>query len=235
MKNIMRIFTATLLLLCVASSAIAALTITSVTPGTTVSPGTLNVPVTTSIVITFNNSVRWNTILDNGVYKITLHEDATGQVVPVTYSPTSNAASYTLTPQSSLKYNTVYRLFLDDRIREVGGTDRLNTDRYYYFRTEVNSDTIRPTVTPIYPGAGATNVPVDTAISALFSEDMNAATVVSPAASMTLSPAAGANTITYADKEANLTTGGNLSPGTTYTVTINNTVADLAGNTMSSN
>ena len=103
MKNIMRIFTATLLLLCVASSAIAALTITSVTPGTTVSPGTLNVPVTTSIVITFNNSVRWNTILDNGVYKITLHEDATGQVVPVTYSPTSNAASYTLTPQSSLK------------------------------------------------------------------------------------------------------------------------------------
>lgn len=235
MKKIMRIFTSILLMLCVASSAFAALTIDSVTPGATVSPGTTNVPVTTSIVITFNKNVRWNRILDNGVYKITLHEDATGQVVPVTYSPTSNDDSYTLTPQSSLKYNTVYRLFLDDRIRAESGSDTLGTDRYYYFRTEVNTDTIRPTVTPIYPGTGATNVPVDTAISALFSEDMDAATVASPAASMTLSPAAGVNTITYADKESNLTTGANLSPGTTYTVTINNTVADLAGNTMLSN
>ncbi|MDY0385115.1 Ig-like domain-containing protein [Trichlorobacter sp.] len=234
MKSITRIFTATLMMLCVASS-VWALSIDSVTPGTSTSPGDLNVPVSTSVVIDFDQTVRWNSIYNNGSYRITLHEDATGQVVPVTYSPTSNDDSYTLTPQSSLKYNTIYRVFISRYVKERWDNDTLGSDRNFYFRTEVASDTIRPSVTPIYPGAGATNVPVDTAISALFSEDMDTATVASPAVSMTLSPAAGANTITYADKEANLTTGVNLSPGTTYTVTINNTVADLAGNTMLSN
>ena len=215
--------------------AVQALSITSVTPGSTTSPGTLNVPVTTSVVIAFDSNVRWNTVYNNGNYRITLSESASGNPVAVTYSPTSNDDVFTLTPNNNLKFNTIYRVDISWRVRATGGgTDYLGTDRVYYFKTVANSDTTRPTVSPIYPGSGATSIPVDSSISALFSEDMDATTVASPATSITLSPAV-SGTIAYDEREATFLPASNLSPGTTYTVTVRNTVKDLAGNTMLNN
>lgn len=215
--------------------AVQALSISSVTPGSTTSPGTVDVPVTTSIVIDFDHDVRWNTIYNNGSYRITLSESLSGNPVSITYSPTSNDDVFTLTPVSALKYNTIYRVDISRWVRETGGGGSyLGTDKTYYFKTINSSDTTRPTVSPIYPAIAATNIPVDSSISALFSEDMDATTVATPATSISLSPAV-AGTISYLDQEATFQPSSNLSPGTTYTVTVHNTVKDLAGNFMLNN
>ncbi|QOX79208.1 Ig-like domain-containing protein [Trichlorobacter lovleyi] len=232
MKNLFRLVVLFSCLLGLSSFA-QALSISSVTPGTTSSPGTLNVPVTSGVVVTFDKTVKWSTILNNNTYRITLNESVSGNSVAVTYSPTSNSSSYTLTPKSNLKANTIYKISISKKIA-VSNWEDLGTNYTYYFKTVASTDVTPPTVSPIYPASGATNIPVDSSISALFSEDMDATTVESPAASITLSPAV-TGTISYDTKEATFQPSANLSPGTTYTVTVHNTVKDVNGNTMVSN
>ncbi len=232
MKNLFRLVVLFSCLLGLSSFA-QALSISSVTPGTTSSPGTLNVPVTSGVVVTFDKTVKWSTILNNNTYRITLNESVSGNSVAVTYSPTSNSSSYTLTPKSNLKANTIYKISISKKIA-VSNWEDLGTNYTYYFKTVASTDVTPPTVSPIYPASGATNIPVDSSISALFSEDMDATTVESPAASITLSPAV-TGAITYDTKEATFQPSTNLSPGTTYTVTVHNTVKDVTGNAMLSN
>lgn len=228
MKNLIRLFVLFSCLLGLSSFA-QALSLSSVTPGTQTSPGTTNVPVTSSVVVTFDKTVTWNSVSNNGDYRITLAE-ASGSAVAVSYSPTSNSSSYTLTPASSLKPNTIYKVFIAKQIA-VSKWEKLGTNYTYYFKTAVSADTIRPTVSPLYPPSGATNIPIDASISALFSEDMDATTVETPATSITISPAI-TGTISYDSKEATFTPSALLATNTTYTVTVKNTVKDLAGNAM---
>jgi len=235
MKNMIHTLSVLLLLLLGFAPFAQALSVSSVTPGTTTSPGTLNVPVNASVVVDFDHDVRWGTILKDGNYRITLSESATGNPVAVTYSPQSNDDVFTLTPTSNLKYSTIYRVDISWRVREVGNPGPfLSSDYRYFFKTVTTTDTTRPTVTPIYPASGATNIPVDSSISALFSEDMDISTVVSPATSITISPAV-SGTISYDEKEATFQPSSLLSPNTVYTVTILNTVKDTAGNAMLQN
>ncbi len=228
MRVFFRLFVSFVYLLGLASFA-EALSLSSVVPGSTASPGTLDVPVTSSVVVTFNKVVTWNSVYNTGSYRITLSESS-GPVVAVTYSPAANSSSYTLTPTSSLKPSTIYKIDIAKQIR-VSAFEQLGTNYTYYFRTAAASDTTPPTVTPLYPVNGQTNVPIDAAISAQFSEDMDAATIESPAVSIVLSPAI-AGTISYDSKDATFTPSSLLATNTLYTVTVKNTVKDLAGNAM---
>jgi hypothetical protein len=98
-----------------------------------------------------------------------------------------------------------------------------------------SSSSVPPLVTATTPGDRATNVPLASAISARFSEPMNAATITSSNFQMVDSlgnvvPGA----VSYVSNAATLmfqpTT--TLTPQTTYTATVRGTVTDVFGNSM---
>ena len=99
---------------------------------------------------------------------------------------------------------------------------------------DTSIDTTLPTVTGTTPAGGATNVPVNSLVTATFSEAMDASTLNTT--TFTLSGGiAGAVTYDPGAKTAFFMPSHNLSIGNTYTATITTGVTDLAGNPMASN
>jgi len=96
-------------------------------------------------------------------------------------------------------------------------------------------DVAPPAIISVIPANNAAGVAVNTAVTATFSETMDATTINK--STFTLSSGTGdiAGTVTYSDTTATFTPLSNLSNNTTYTATITTGVKDLAGNAMASN
>ena len=97
-----------------------------------------------------------------------------------------------------------------------------------------SSDTTAPTISTVTPVSNATGVAVNTAITAAFSEVMDAATIT--ATTFTLSGGgAVSGTVSYAGTTATFTPTAALAYGTVYTATITTGAKDLAGNAPGAN
>ena len=94
-----------------------------------------------------------------------------------------------------------------------------------------STDNTPPTVSATYPLSGATEVPIDTVITATFSEDINPSTIA--ASTFYINGVSG--TVTYSDKIATLTPSADLAEGQTYTANITTAVKDEAGNALAQN
>lgn len=90
-------------------------------------------------------------------------------------------------------------------------------------------DTTAPTVSATVPAADAVDVAINSAVTATFSEEMTAATVV---ASFSVANATGTVTYDAASKTATFTPAANFSSSTLYTATISTGAKDAAGNAM---
>jgi hypothetical protein len=106
------------------------------------------------------------------------------------------------------------------------------------YTASYTADTTRPTVTSTSPASGATGISQSTAVSAAFSEAMDATTINSSSFVLqgpgsTVVPAA----VTYigATHTAILTPNSSLAATTTYTATITTAVKDLSGNALLAN
>lgn len=100
--------------------------------------------------------------------------------------------------------------------------------------TLTGPDTTPPTVSSTSPCNNATGVAVNTAISATFSEAMNASTITT--ATFTLTGASSVSgTVSYSGTTATFTPSSNLANSTTYTATVTTDAKDSAGNAMASN
>ncbi|MBK8986876.1 MAG: DUF4082 domain-containing protein [Chloroflexi bacterium] len=100
------------------------------------------------------------------------------------------------------------------------------------FASHIGADTTPPTITGRSPVPDATAVAWDTAVTATFSEAMNAATLTDTTFTLRAS-GAGSDmpaVVTYANGVVTLTPTANLQGGTLYLVTVSGTVTDLAGN-----
>ncbi len=95
-------------------------------------------------------------------------------------------------------------------------------------------ETTPPTVTGQSPAAGAADVPIDTVVTATFSEKMRASTFT--ADSFYLDNGV-VGTVTYDEetRTATLTPSENLAPNTTYVATVTTAVKDLVGNALTGN
>ncbi|MBI5874561.1 MAG: Ig-like domain-containing protein [Deltaproteobacteria bacterium] len=80
------------------------------------------------------------------------------------------------------------------------------------------------------PSSGATGVAINTAITATFSETMDASTITS--STFTVNGISG--TVSYSGATASFTPSSSLGYSTTYTATITTGVKDMAGNAMAS-
>lgn len=90
-------------------------------------------------------------------------------------------------------------------------------------------DTTPPTVVSTSPAAGSTNVGVDVAISATFSEEMDRWTFTPQTFAV---GGAGSGNILYKDKTVSFTPSAKLGFNQEYTVVITTDVSDVAGNNL---
>lgn len=99
----------------------------------------------------------------------------------------------------------------------------------------VNNDVSNPTVISVSPINGTTNVNINTTIMAIFSEEVNAATINN--ASFTVSDGVSniAGLVACSGANAVFTPTSALSTYTTYTATITTGVQDKAGNSLETN
>lgn len=159
----------------------------------------------------------------------------------VSYQPTGNIATLTLPASTNLPANQTCTATITTAAKDTTGV-ALASNFVWAFATGATLDTTPPTVTLTIPATtvpGPTNVPTNTAINAVFSEDMAAASIT--ASSFTLTCAAPcvspAGNVGYAvsSRTAVFTPSAPLAANTTYTATVTTAATDLAGNALSGN
>jgi hypothetical protein len=207
-------------------------TVTSVFPAA----GATNVPTNTAPTITFSEAMDGNTI--NGT-TITLKNTTTGTAVAGTVSYNTTTHIATFTPTVALANGTGYTITVTTGVKDVAG-NALATQFTSTFTTAAAPDTTPPTVTTTSPLDGATNVAINTTVTATFSEPMDAATITA-AGTFTMTTTTGAvnvpGTVTYnpATNTATFTPTSLLLHNTGYTATITTAAKDVAGNAMVAN
>ena len=111
----------------------------------------------------------------------------------------------------------------------------LEEDFVLTFTTAAASDGTAPTVSSTFPANGAAGVPLSTNLAAVFSEQMDAATISTTTFTLSQDAASASGTVSYEGITATFNPAGALAPNTLYTATITTGVEDLAGNAMVSN
>jgi hypothetical protein len=191
------------------------------TPTVNPTDGAVNIEIDANISATFIENIHPATITTNTIY-------ITGISGSVSYDvPTKTA---TFNPNSNLSYDTTYTATISTGVEDLDGNS-LQTDYTWFFTTEAAPDTIPPTVISTSPSDNEADVPVDSIISVIFSEDMDAATINSNtlhldnAATCSVSYDAGTRTAT-------LMPSADLNEETNYIVTVTTGARDMAGNAL---
>ena len=96
-------------------------------------------------------------------------------------------------------------------------------------------DVVAPTVTSIAPANAATTVPINTNISATFSEGMDPATITSATFTLTQGATPVSGAVTYLGATATFNPTSNLAASLPFTATITTGAKDLAGNALAAN
>ncbi|SNT38952.1 Ig-like domain-containing protein, partial [Granulicella rosea] len=182
---------------------------------------------------TFSEAMNASTI-NGGTFAIT----APGGIAvagAVGYTVTGSVATFT--PTAAFAPLTTYVATITTGAQDLGGT-ALAANYVWTFTTGAAPDTTRPTVIATNPINGATGVPFNQAIGAIFSKAMNPVTITTTSFTLTTPGGAVVNgLVSYAaiSNTATFTPMTNLAPSTLYTATITTVAADLAGNTLLSN
>ena len=144
----------------------------------------------------------------------------------VTYSGTTAI----FTPTSSLNYNKIYTATITTGAKDLAG-NALEADYTWSFTTGSEPDTTAPTVSSTAPANNATDVAVDTTITATFSEEMDSSTITTDTFFLSGSGNI-AGTVTYSGTTAIFTPTSSLNYNKTYTATITTGAKDLASNVL---
>src|SRR5262249_38518701 len=120
-----------------------------------------------------------------------------------------------------------------------GATDlagnALASNMSWSFTTGVAPDTTAPVLGTTAPGDGATGVPINQAITATFSEAMDASTINTNTFTLLQGTTPVAGTVSYPNGTAVFTPPDNLALPTRHTSEITTGAKDLAGNPLGSN
>ncbi len=192
------------------------------------SAGATGVTPNAAVNVTFSETMNAASITTS-----TIRLRALGASTDVSATVSYADTTATLQPSSPLSPSTTYQVTVAASVTDLAGNP-LGTPSTWSFTTVV--DTAPPTVTNRVPSAGATGVALNTAVNVTFSETMNAASITNSTLRLR---AAGASTdvpatITYTGTTATLRPNNPLSESTTYQVTLEGTVTDLAGNELGS-
>ena len=193
-------------------------------------------------VISADFSERMAALGGSATFTLTCAAPCVSPAGTAALDPSSRVATFTLAAGTSLAPLTLYTATVTAAPQQ---RDRPGDGRPYvwHFTTGVTLDTTRPRVTMTVPATTTpgptTGVPANTAVTAVFTEDMAPATI--SAASFTLTCAApctvpaGAVTYVVGNRTAVFTPAAPLAAGTMYTATVTSAATDLAGNALAGN
>jgi len=192
--------------------------------------GATGVPLNQKISATFSESMS-STSITMATFTVT-GPGTTAVAGVVTYVAASNTAIFT--PTANLTASTVYTATITTGAMSALGSP-LAANYVWKFTTGTTTQGSLPTIILTNPVNGATAVPINQKVSAIFSTAMNAATINGTTFTLTgpgmtavagsVSYAAGSNTAIFIPT-------ANLAPSTTYTATVTNGAQDLAGNAL---
>jgi len=188
--------------------------VTSTTPA----EGASSVAVGVVPRIVFSEAMDDSTLAAGNVY---VRETGGGSPLSATNSYNTTTKTVLINLDSDLDYDTDYVIFVDAAAADTVGYT-LGTDYIVSFHTA--AEAVAPQVQSVSPANGATGVPLGSTVSAVFDQDMDAATL--SGASFKLERTAGgsavAASITYnpGQKKVILTPTSALSPETEYRATL---------------
>jgi hypothetical protein len=160
----------------------------------------------------------------------------------VTLDITGRVATYALPAGAALTASTTYTVTVSGAKSAASGL-ALVLPYVWQFTTGLAPDTTRPQVTLTVPATTTpgptTAVPTNSAISALFTEDMAPASISATTFTLTcaapcVSPA-GSVSDSVGNRTAVFTHAAALAASTTYTATVTTGATDLAGNALAGN
>jgi len=191
------------------------------TPPTVVSTspanGATGVAISTAVSATFSEAMNASTIT-TGSFTV---GGVSGNV-----SYNSGTYTATFTPSANLSYGTTYTANLSTAITDAAGNPLAAA--YSWSFTTVAGDTTPPTVISVSPANGATDVALDTTVTATFSEAMNASTITT--SSFTVGGVSGSVSYNSGTYTATFTPSAELAGDTTYTANLSTAITDAAGN-----
>ena len=153
----------------------------------------------------------------------------------VTYLSAGFVASLPLT--ANLPTDTLCTATITTGAKDVAGNP-LAAPYTWTFRTALTQDITKPRVTVTVPATTTpptTGVPTNTAITAIFTKDMDPETIVAAGTFTVNNGVTGAVTYAVGSRTATFTPTAVLTASTTYTATITTAATDLAGNTLAGN
>ena len=193
-------------------------TVTSTIPDN----GDTGVAVNSSLAATFSEGMRPLTNIT-----FTLKRGLTS----VAGTVSNSGVTATFNPTAALAFNTVYTATITTGAKDLAGNP-LASDYTWSFTTGIAPDTIAPTVISTIPVNGKTGVPVNSSLSAVFSEGMRPLTNITFTLKQGLTPIAG--TVSNSGVTAIFNPTAALAFNKVYTATITTGAKDLAGNPLAS-
>ena len=148
----------------------------------------------------------------------------------VTYAAIGDTATFT--PAANLAASTLFTATITIGATDLAG-NALASNYVWTFTTGAAPDTTKPEIVSTIPVSAATDVPINQAVSATFSEAMNPLTITTTTFELTgPGGTAIAGTVAYdaLDFIATFTPTAALAGSTTYTATVTAGATDLAGN-----
>ena len=195
------------------------------------------VPTNQTITATFSKVMDSATVTASGTFTVAV-AGAGGAAVPGTVSYAGSTATFT--PTANLTADTQYTATITNAAKDLSGNAPVAgaVPNPWSFTTGGGPNTTAPTTTLTNPASADTNVLLNTAVNATFSEAMNPATITAPGTfTLAVAGAGGAavaGNVTYdsASNIATFTPAANLTASTQYTATIATAAKDLAGNAL---
>lgn len=180
-----------------------------------------------NILATFSEAMDSGTITTT---TFTLKQGVTTVPGGVAYTGTTA----TFNPTADLTADTIYTATITMGAEDVGG-NALASNKVWTFRTGLAADTTPPTVTSTIPVNSATVVPINSNVTATFSEAMDPTTLTTTTFTLMQGATPVTGTVTYSGSTATFNPTANLAASTVYTATITTGAKDLADNALAVN
>ena len=207
-------------------------TVTATTP-VAATPATTGVATGSVVTATFSKPMTTSTLASSFTLACPAGTNVTGSVA---YDAATRTATFT--PAQPLPASTLCVATITTAAQDTQGLG-LAANLSWSFVTALG-DSTRPTVAGVAPAAGAPAAPINTKLTATFSENMAAGTL--NATSFTLlnttlgTAVAGSVSYAAASRTATFTpTAGTLASNSAFTATISTAATDLAGNALAGN
>jgi ketosteroid isomerase-like protein len=194
----------------------------------------ITVPLNQKVAATFSTFMDPSTISAAGTF--TLVATVGGAAVPGTVSYAGNTALFT--PTANLTASTQYTATITTAAKDLTGV-AMAANYVWSFTTGIATNLVGPTITVTNPASVATNVFIDTTVSATFSTAMDPTTISNATFTLAVAGVGGApvsGTVSYDSRSqiATFVPSANLTANTQYTATVSNMVKDLSGNALTS-